>query len=218
MDYKKQQSIIESILFSAGRQVEITELMSALELNENEIISIIELMKNDYANENRGIEIINVDTSFQLCTKKENYNYIYPIFDKRSKPNLSSAAIEILSIIAYNPKITRAELEAIRGVNSDGSIYKLLEYELIEEAGRMDAPGRPTMYKTTSKFLKMFGLSNLDDLPKLPKYKLDENQQIIIDDLEQNTIKDSTENTALENNSIDETNLNKDNINTQNNI
>ncbi len=184
MEYKKQQSIIESILFAAGRQVGIKELMSATELGEDEIIGIIELMKNEYSNENRGIEIINVNDAYQLCAKKENYEFLYPIFDKRSKPNLSPAALEVISIIAYNPKITRAELEAIRGVSCDGSIYKLLEYELIQEAGRLDAPGRPTMYETSPKFLKMFGLSSLDELPELPKYKLDENQQIIIDDLE----------------------------------
>ena len=182
MEYKKQQGIIEAILFAAGRQVEIKELMSATELGQDEITSIIEMMKNDYMNENRGIEIIKVGDAFQLCAKKENYDYIYPIFDKRSKPNLSPAALEVISIIAYNPKITRAEIEAIRGVGSDGSIYKLLEYELIQEAGRMDAPGRPMMYETTPKFLKMFGLSNLDELPELPRYKLDENQQIVIDE------------------------------------
>lgn len=182
MDYKKQQGIIESILFAAGRQVDIKELMSATELGHDEIIGIIELMKNEYSNESRGIEIIKVEDSYQLCAKKENYDYIYPVFDKRSKPNLSPAALEVVSIIAYNPKITRAEIEAIRGVSSDGSIYKLLEYELIQEAGRKDAPGRPTMYETSPKFLKMFGLTSLDELPELPRYKLDENQQIVIDE------------------------------------
>ena len=93
------------------------------------------------------------------------------------------AALETLSIIAYNPKITRAEIEAIRGVNSDGTMYKLLEYNLIEEAGKSDAPGKPTMYVTTNEFLKMFGLSSLEKLPQLPKYKIDENEQIVIDDI-----------------------------------
>lgn len=186
MDYKKQQGIIESILFAAGRQVEIKELMSATELGQDEIIGIIEMMKNEYTSENRGIEIIKVNDAYQLCAKKENYEYIYPIFDKRSKPNLSTAALEVISIIAYNPKITRAEIESIRGVSSDGSIYRLLEYELIQEAGRLDAPGRPTMYEVSPKFFKMFGFSSLEELPELPKYKLDENQQIVIDDYIEN--------------------------------
>lgn len=186
MDYRKQQGIIESILFAAGRQVGIKELMSATELGENEIISIIDIMKNEYNNENRGLEIIKAEDSYQLCTKKENYEYIYTIFDKRGKPNLSPAALEVVSIIAYNPKITRAEIEAIRGVNSDGTIYKLLEYELIQEAGKLNAPGRPTMYETSPKFLKLFGLTSLEELPELPKYKLDENQQIVIDEYIEN--------------------------------
>ena len=182
MEYKEQQGIIEAILYAAGREVAITELMSALELSKDEVIYLIELMKNEYEKSNRGIEIIKINDAYQLCTKKEYYDYIYPIFDKRSKPNLSPAALEIISIIAYNPRITRAEIEAIRGVNSDGSIYKLLEYELIQDAGKMDAPGRPTMYEVSSKFFKMFGIASLEELPELPKYKLDENQQIVIDE------------------------------------
>lgn len=196
MDYKKQQGIIESILFAAGREVGLKELMAATELGHDEITSVIDIMKNEYSNENRGIELIKVNDAYQLCAKKENYDYIYPIFDKRSKPNLSPAAFEVISIIAYNPKITRAGIEAIRGVSSDGSIYKLLEYELIQEAGRMDAPGRPTMYEITPKFLKLFGLTSLDELPELPRYRLDENQQIVIDEYiesTQNSDNDETE-------------------------
>lgn len=183
MEKSKAKGIIESILFVAGRDVKINELMSALELSSDEIIDLVESMKLEYAKEDRGIQIINVDGSYQLCTKKENYEYIYPVFDKRAKPNLSQAAIETLSIIAYNPRITRAEIESIRGVNSDGTIYKLLDYHLIEDSGKLDAPGRPTTYSTTKEFLRMFGLENLEQLPELPRYKLDENRQIVIDEL-----------------------------------
>jgi len=91
--------------------------------------------------------------------------------------------METLAIIAYNPKITRAEIESIRGVNSDATIYKLLEYNLIEDAGKSDLPGKPTVYQTTEEFLKTFGISNLDELPELPRYRLDENEQIVIDDI-----------------------------------
>ena len=180
MEIEKNKAIIEAILYSAGREVKLTELMSALELGANEIANIIESMKEDYKNLNRGIEIIEIEGSYQLCTKKEYFDYIYPIFDNRAKPNLSQAT---LAIIAYNPKITRAEIEAIRGVNSDGTIYKLLEYNLIAESGKSDAPGRPMTFSTTTHFLKMFGMSNLSDLPDLPKYKLDENRQIVIDEI-----------------------------------
>lgn len=186
MEIDKIKGVIEAILFAAGREVKISELMSSLELSSEEIINAVESLKLDYQNENRGLSIINLNDAYQLCTKKEYYEYIYPIFDKRNKPNLSNAALETLSIIAYNPRITRAEIESIRGVNSDGTIYKLLDYELIEEAGKLDAPGRPTTYKTTNEFLKMFGISSLDELPDLPRYKLDENKQIVIDEIIEN--------------------------------
>ena len=140
-------------------------------------------MKADFQEANRGIEIIKVGNGYTLCSKKEYYDYIYPLFDNRAKPNISNAAMETLAIIAYNPKITRAEIESIRGVNSDATIYKLLEYNLIEDAGKSDLPGKPTVYQTTEEFLKTFGISNLDELPELPRYRLDENEQIVIDDI-----------------------------------
>lgn len=183
MEQRKIKGIIEAILFSAGREVKINELMSALELSSEEIIKAVEDLKKDYESEDRGISILKVEDAFQLCSKKEYYEYIYPVFDKRSKPNLSTAALETLSIIAYNPRITRAEIETIRGVNTDGTIYKLLDYNLIEESGKLDAPGKPMTYKTSKEFLRMFGITSLDELPELPKYKLDENRQIVIDEI-----------------------------------
>lgn len=186
MEQEKKEAIIEAVLYAAGRPVEIKELMVLLEINFEEVMEIVEKMKLDMQKANRGLEIIKVDDAYQLCTKKDYYEYIYPIFDKRSKPNLSQAALETLAIIAYNPKITRAQIEAIRGVNSDGTLYKLLEYNLVEEAGKMDAPGRPTIYKTTKNFLKMFGISSLEELPELPRYKVDENEQIVMEDIIEN--------------------------------
>ena len=183
MEIEKQKAIIEAILFAAGRVIKISELMGILELSSDDVVTIIDSMKEDYKKSDRGIEIIRVEDGYQLTTKKEMYEYLYPIFDKRSKPNLTQASMETLAIIAYNPKITRAEIEAIRGVNSDGTIYKLLEFNLIESVGKADLPGRPTMYATTPNFLKMFGMSSLEELPELPKYKLDENQQLVIDDI-----------------------------------
>ena len=183
MEKERIMGIIESILFAAGREVTIKELMTVLEAESSDIINFVNEMKEKYENEDRGIQIINVDGAYQLCTKKRNYDYICQIFDKRAKLQLSQSAMETLSIIAYNPRITRAEIEAIRGVSSDGVIYKLLDYNLIAETGKLDAPGRPTTFSTTNEFLKMFGLSSLKDLPELPRYKLDSNKQIVIDDL-----------------------------------
>lgn len=186
MEIEKSKAIIEAILFAAGRIVKMSELILALEKNEEEIHTIIKSMQEEYKANNRGIEIIQVEDGYQLATKKDLYEYIYPILDKRTKPNLSTAALETLSIIAYNPRITRAEIEAIRGVSADACVYKLLEFGLIEEAGKTDLPGKPMSYKTTDEFLKMFGYTSLKDLPELPRYKLDSNQQIVIDDLVEN--------------------------------
>lgn len=183
MDYKKSQAIIEAMLFANGKEVNIKNLMTALEMNEEEVKAILELLRQKYSQEESGIELICVKDSYQLVTKKEFYEYVYPLLDNRIKPSLSSAALETLSIIAYNPNITRSQIENIRGVSSDGTVYKLLEFELIEATGKLDAPGRPTMYQVTDNFLKMFGISNLEELPELPRYKLDENEQIVIDDL-----------------------------------
>ncbi len=192
MEKERIMGIIESILFAAGREVTIKEIMTVLEAESSDIISIVNEMKENYEKEDRGIQIINVDGAYQLCTKKKNYDYICQIFDKRAKLQLSQSAMETLSIIAYNPRITRAEIEAIRGVSSDGVIYKLLDYNLIAETGKLDAPGRPTTFSTTNEFLKMFGLSSLKDLPELPRYKLDSNKQIVIDDIVNGELPDDT--------------------------
>ena len=171
MDIEKTKSIIEAILFAAGRVVKMNEFILVLEKNEEEVHTILKKMQEEYKASNRGIEIIQVEDGYQLATKKELYEYIYPILDKRTKPNLSTAALETLAIIAYNPRITRAEIEAIRGVSADACVYKLLEFGLVEEAGKTDLPGKPMSYKTTDEFLKMFGYTALKDLPELPRYK-----------------------------------------------
>lgn len=187
MEQENIKGIIEAILFAAGKEVSSKELSLALEKSKDEIEENIYKMNLEYNDNDRGIEIIKTGDNYQLATRKEYYEYVYKIIDKRNKPKLSNAAIETLSIIAYNPRISRAEIENIRGVNVDGTMYKLLEYGLIEEAGKLDLPGKPMSYKTTNEFLKMFGYSSLDDLPELPKYKLDSNNQIVIDELvEQN--------------------------------
>ena len=134
MEKEKAKGIIEAILFASGRIVGLNELEIALELEQKQVIEIINEMQEEYKKENRGIEIVKVNNAYTLASKKEYHEYIYSIIDKRVKPNLSVAALEVLAIIAYNPRITRAEIENIRGVNSDASMYRLLEHDLIEEA------------------------------------------------------------------------------------
>lgn len=183
MEINQLKSAIEAILFAAGRPVTQKELILSLEISEEDIENIIASMQEEYKQQARGIEIIRINQSYQLGTKKELQDVILPVMDKRNKPNLSNAALETLAIIAYNPKISRAEIEAIRGVSADACVYKLLEYGLIEEAGKIDLPGKPMSYRTTDDFLRMFGYASLEELPELPKYKMDENQQIVIDEL-----------------------------------
>lgn len=183
MEINRIKAIIEAILFAAGRPVSQKELVLSLEITEEDIENIIASMQEEYREQARGIEMIKIENNYQLATKKDLQEFIYPVLDKRNKPNLSNAALETLAIIAYNPKITRAEIESIRGVSADACVYKLLEYGLIEEGGKIDLPGKPMSYQTTGDFLRMFGYSSLNDLPELPRYKLDENQQIVIDEL-----------------------------------
>lgn len=169
MDIEEKKPIIEAMLFASGRAVKISELISIIDVSEEEIKKILQEMILEYNKENRGIEIIKINDTYQMCTKKEYFDYIHELLDNRHKPNLSKAALETLSIIAYNSKVTKAEIESVRGVNSDGSLYKLLEYGLIEEAGKSDAPGKPMTYKTANEFFKVFGYSSKNELPELPK-------------------------------------------------
>ena len=194
MKIENAKSLIESMLFAAGRVVTVSEMAKILEMTPDEVEAIVRSYMEDCRDESRGIEIIKVNDGYQMTTKKGAYECLVQLFDNRAKPSLSSAALEILSIIAYNPKITRAEIEAIRGVNSDGTLYRLLEYHLVEEAGKMDAPGRPTMYRTTDEFLKMFGISSLDELPELPRYRIDENEQIVLEEMSDVATNKSSEN------------------------
>ena len=208
MDISEQKAIIEAILFASGKEVEIEKFMSVLELSRKEIELILGQMRLEYQEKNHGIEIIKVNNCYQMATKKELFDYIYPLFDNRAKPNLSSAAMETLSIIAYNPKITRAEIDNIRGVSTDGVLYKLQEYNLIEDAGKMDAPGRPTMYRVTNEFLKTFGLTSLDDLPELPKIKEEMPEQLEIENLDNEKVEKEDKEKQEENNNDNQNNEN----------
>lgn len=199
MNNEKAKGVIEAILFSTGRIVKVKELISILELSFDEISKIISEMQVEYKKENRGIEIIRIEDGFTLASKKEYYEYLYPALDKRIKPKLSQASLEVLSIIAYNQRVTKADIDSIRGVDSSASIYRLQEYNLIEPAGKADLPGKPMTYRTTENFLKMFGLKTIKDLPDLPKYKFDSNRQIVIEDIEENdTITDNDDSTEDE--------------------
>ena len=203
MEENKLKGVIEAILFSSGRIVKIKELMTILEESSDRIIETIGKIAKDYSNDDRGLEIVRVEDGYQLASKKEYYPYLYQLIDKNVKPNISQASLEVLSIIAYNPRATKSDIDLIRGVDSAASIYRLLEYNLIEQAGKADLPGKPMTYKVTEEFMKVFGLKSLKELPKLPKYKLDSNRQIVIDELEEDVKENDIENNE-ENNNVEE--------------
>ncbi len=186
MERNQAKGVIEALLFATARIVKISELKSILELKEEDIQQIISEMNENYKNPKHGFEIISINDGYQLTTKNEYYEYLYSAFDKRIEPKLSQAALETLAIIAYNKKATKFDIETIRGVDSSATIYKLQEYDLIEQAGKSDLPGKPMLYKTTDEFLRKFGINGLEDLPSLPRFKIDSNQQIVIDDLVEN--------------------------------
>lgn len=188
MDKEMLTGVIEALLFSAGKPVSLKTLCEILEQEKADVLEAIQNLEVNLISRNSGLQLLKLNDSYQLATLEVYYDYICKMMDNRPKPSLSQAAFEVLAIIAYNPKVTRAEMEKIRGVSSDSALNKLLEYNLIEEAGRMDAPGRPMMYQTSEEFLRMFGYSSLKDLPDLPKLKEELEQLELEDDDEESEI------------------------------
>ena len=156
---------LEAVLFTMGKSVEISRLAQALELSESVTKDLLKELELTYRAANRGIQLLCLEDRVQLCTKAEYYEYLIRIASQPKKHVLSESVLETLSIVAYKQPVTRAEIERIRGVKSDHAINRLLEYELIEEAGRLDAPGRPILFATTEEFLRCFGVSSLSELP-----------------------------------------------------
>lgn len=169
MNIKEIEASIEGILFVAGDAVSIDALSHALEVDKGTIKSVIKKMMDYYNYERRGIQIIEMDNCYQLCTRPEYYEYIQKMVRPKQSQGLSSAAMETLAIVAYNQPVTRSNIEQIRGVNSDGALNTLIERGLVEEKGRLDAPGRPILFGTTQNFLRCFGFKSLEDLPLLDK-------------------------------------------------
>ena len=165
MEIEKLQGIIEAILFTMGDSVELGKIAVAIEHDEDTTKKIIHNMMDRYEQENRGIRIIELGDSFQMCTKKEVYEYLIRIAKQPKKYVLTDVLLETLSIIAYKQPVTKLEIEKIRGVKSDHAVNKLVEYGLVEEVGRMDAPGRPLLFGTTEEFLRRFSVQSLDELP-----------------------------------------------------
>lgn len=175
MELEKLESIIEGVLFAIGDSVSMDKLSEVVGVDKEKLISVVEDMAKRYdEDKNRGVRIIRLEDSYQLCTKTELYEYVRMFIEKKGRNTLSNAALEVLSIVAYNQPVTRSTIEFIRGVNSDGSLSKLVELGLVDEVGRLDAPGRPVLFGTTEEFLRCFSISSLDSLPEIEILSNDE--------------------------------------------
>jgi len=167
VELRETEGIIEAILFTMGESVEVSKIASAIEHDEKTVVKIIHGMMDRYEQEGRGMRIIELEDAFQLCTKTEYYEYLIRIAKQPRKLVLTDVVLETLSIIAYKQPITRIEIDKIRGVKSDHAVNRLVEYGLVCELGRMDAPGRPLLFGTTEEFLRRFSVKSLDELPSL---------------------------------------------------
>lgn len=174
MEIKKIEAAIEAILFTIGEAVEIDRIAGAIEHDEETTKKIIHNMMDHYEREEHGIHIIELDGAFQLCTKPSYYENIIKVTHIPKKHVLTEVLLETLSIIAYKQPITKLQIEAIRGVKSDHAVNKLVEYNLVCEMGRMDAPGKPILFGTTEEFLRCFGLQSLDSLPVMNPEKIED--------------------------------------------
>jgi len=173
-DDVKAEAIIEAILFTMGDTVEISKLADAVGIDLRSVKKILKKMDEQYRRDNRGIMLTQFESAVQLCTKPEMYEYLIKIAKSPKKLVLTDTVIETLSIIAYKQPVTRLDVENIRGVNCDHAINKLLEYDLITELGRLDAPGRPILFGTTEQFLRCFGVKSLEELPELSTVQIAE--------------------------------------------
>lgn len=174
MEEKNYKAIIESILFTMGESVELERIADALELDKKITLQYIKELQREYENSDRGIGILELDNAFQMCTKPEMYEYLIRIAKQPKRHVLTDVLLETLSIIAYKQPVTKAEIEKIRGVSSDHAVNKLVEYNLVCELGRLDAPGRPLLFGTTEEFLRSFGVHSVDELPTISPVQLEE--------------------------------------------
>ena len=177
MEINKTAAAIETILFAMGDSVEISVLAGALETSEEEVEEAVRALQERYESQQSGLMINRFENAVQLSSRPEYYEYLVKIAKAPKKQVLTDTLMETLSIIAFKQPVTRAEVESIRGVNSDFAISKLVGFGLVEEAGRKEAPGRPLLFGTTEQFLRSFGVKSLDELPQLNQDRIEEFRQ-----------------------------------------
>ena len=176
MGLKEIESAMEAILFAAGEPVGVERLCMALEIDRATADAVAQKLMDDYSYERRGLRLVRLDASYQLCSAPEHAELIRKTFESRKPARLSPPALEVLAVIAYYQPTTRAYVDQVRGVDSAYTVGLLLDRELIEECGRLAVPGRPILYRTTATFLRSFGLSSLEDLPELPAVSPEDGQ------------------------------------------
>ena len=177
MEEKNYKAIIEAILFTMGESVELEKIADAIELDKKTTKKLINEMMQEWNDEGRGVAIMELDGAYQMCTRTEMYEYLIRIAKQPKRRVLTDVLLETLSIIAYKQPVTKMEIEKIRGVSSDHAVSKLVEYNLVCELGRLDAPGRPLLFGTTEEFLRSFGVQSIDELPVLNPVQVEEFKQ-----------------------------------------
>ncbi len=174
MERQKEKAVLEAILFTMGESVEVERLASVIEEDKKTTRQLLLELKEEYEGKECGITLMELEDSFQMCTRAEMYEYLIKIAKTPRKYVLTDTLLETLSIVAYKQAITRAEIEKIRGVSCDHAVNRLVEFGLISEVGRMDAPGRPLLFGTTEEFLRSFGVKSLEELPELSAVQIEE--------------------------------------------
>ncbi|MCI8925990.1 MAG: SMC-Scp complex subunit ScpB [Lachnospiraceae bacterium] len=174
MERQKEKAVLEAILFTMGESVEVERLASVIEEDKKTTRQLLLELKEEYEGKECGITLMELEDSFQMCTRAEMYEYLIKIAKTPRKYVLTDTLLETLSIVAYKQPITRAEIEKIRGVSCDHAVNRLVEFGLISEVGRMDAPGRPLLFGTTEEFLRSFGVKSLEELPELSAVQIEE--------------------------------------------
>lgn len=171
---KELLGAVEAILFAMGESVSLSKIASAIGKDETEAKRLLEELKKQYQKKERGIQLIELQDSYQLCTKPELYDYLIQVAKQPKKHVLTDVLLETLAIVAYKQPVTKIEIEKIRGVKSDHAVNKLVEYDLVCEVGRLDAPGKPLLFGTTEEFLRRFGVQSVEELPSIAPEQLED--------------------------------------------
>lgn len=169
-----RENVVEAVLFTMGESVELRQLAAAIEGSEEEARQAVESLKQRYDKGRRGIQILELDGCYQMCTRVEYYENLIRVASAPKKHMLTDVVLETLSIIAYKQPVTKLEIEKIRGVKSDHAVNRLVEYNLVQEVGRLDAPGRPALFATTEEFLRRFGIGSREELPDMDPVRAEE--------------------------------------------